>query len=62
MAKTEQVNGLRQLRGSSSAADKLTDNGRASSDLEPNGSAIPGETQVDKYGFTGGAQQVSGEA
>lgn len=61
MAKTEKVNGLRQLRGGS-AADKLTDNGRASSDLEPNGSAIPGETQVDKYGFTGGAQQVSGEA
>lgn len=61
MAKTEQVNGLRQLRGSS-ADDKLTDNGRASSDLEPNGSSIPGETQVDKYGFTGGAQQVSGEA
>lgn len=59
MAKTEQVNGLQQLRGS--AADKLTDNGRASSDPEPNGSALPGETQVDKYGFTGGAQQVSGE-
>lgn len=59
MAKTEQVNGLQQLR--SSAADKLTDNGKASSDLEPNGSAVPGETQVDKYGFTGGAQQVSGE-
>lgn len=59
MAKTEQVNGLQQLR--SSAADTLTDSGKASSDLEPNGSAVPGESQVDKYGFTGGAQQVSGE-
>lgn len=59
MAKTEQVNGLQQLWGST--ADKLTDYGKASSELEPNGSAVPGETHVDKYGFTGGAQQVAGE-
>ncbi|XP_070780478.1 TBC1 domain family member 10A [Enoplosus armatus] len=62
MAKTEQGNGL-DLRGS---AEKLTDNGKGSSygsDPEVNGSAVvPGETQVDKYGFIGGAQQFSGDS
>lgn len=60
MAKTEQGNGL-DLRGST---EKLTDNGKGSSfgsDPEVNGS-VPGETQVDKYGFTGGAQQHTGES
>uniref|UniRef100_UPI0037E79FFC TBC1 domain family member 10A-like n=1 Tax=Semicossyphus pulcher TaxID=241346 RepID=UPI0037E79FFC len=60
MAKTEQGNGL-ELRGS---AEKLTDNGNGSlyrSDPEVNGNDIPEETQVDKYGFTGGAQQNSGD-
>lgn len=58
MAKTEQGNGL-DLRGST---EKLTDNGKGGSfgsDPEVNGNGIPGETQVDKYGFTGGAQQNS---
>lgn len=60
MAKTEQGKGNVDMRGS---RDKLTENGTG----EPgrNGSAIPGEeekeTRVDKYGFTGGAQQNSGE-
>lgn len=54
MAKTEQSNGL-DLRG---GTDKLTDNGKGS-DPEVNGS-VPGEDLVDKYGFTGGAQQYSG--
>ncbi|XP_040014092.1 TBC1 domain family member 10A-like isoform X1 [Xiphias gladius] len=61
MAKTEQGNGL-DLRGST---EKLTDNRKSSlygSDTEVNGSAIPGEGQVDKYGFTGGAQQYSGDS
>lgn len=61
MAKTEQGNGL-NLRGST---EKLTDNGKGSSygsDPEANGSAIPGEKQVDKYGFSGGAQQYTGES
>ncbi|XP_022059565.1 TBC1 domain family member 10A-like [Acanthochromis polyacanthus] len=58
MAKTEQGNGL-DLR---SSTEKLTDNGKGGSygsDPEVNGSGIPGESQVDKYGFTGGAQQNS---
>ncbi|XP_047426410.1 TBC1 domain family member 10A [Mugil cephalus] len=46
MAKTEQGNGL-DVRGST---DKLTDDERD----------VPGESPVDKYGFTGGAQQQSG--
>ncbi|XP_008297001.1 TBC1 domain family member 10A-like [Stegastes partitus] len=54
MAKTEQGNGL-DLRGST---EKLTDNGRGS-EPEVNGGGVPGETPVDKYGFTGGAQQNS---
>ncbi|KAM9734521.1 TBC1 domain family member 10A-like [Menidia menidia] len=57
MAKTEQGNGL-DVRDST---EKLTDNGRGSSprsDPEVNGT-IPAETEVDKYGFTGGAQQNS---
>ncbi|XP_072227734.1 TBC1 domain family member 10A [Leuresthes tenuis] len=58
MAKTERDNGL-DMRDST---EKLTNNGRGSShrsDPEVNGN-IPEETQVDKYGFTGGAQQNSG--
>ncbi|XP_056260151.1 TBC1 domain family member 10A [Seriola aureovittata] len=58
MAKTEQGNGL-EMRGST---EKLTDNGKGSlygSDTEVNGNAIPREEPVDKYGFTGGAQQNS---
>ncbi|XP_022617923.1 TBC1 domain family member 10A-like [Seriola dumerili] len=58
MAKTEQGNGL-DMRGST---EKLTDNGKGSlygSDTEVNGNAIPREEPVDKYGFTGGAQQNS---
>lgn len=61
MAKTEEGNGF-NLRGST---EKLTDNGKDApygSEPEPNGSAGPGETLVDKYGFTGGAQQNSGES
>lgn len=45
------------------STEKLTDNGYGrsyGSDPEANGSAIPGEKQADKYGFTGGAQQFSG--
>ncbi|XP_071321711.1 TBC1 domain family member 10A isoform X1 [Trachinotus anak] len=60
MAKTEQGNGL-DVRGST---DKLTDNGKGNlygSDTEVNGNAIPDQEQVDKYGFTGGAQQYSGD-
>ncbi|XP_029940041.1 TBC1 domain family member 10A-like [Salarias fasciatus] len=57
MAKTEQRNGL----GVRDGTDKLTDNGKGSeSDPEVNGSAVTAENQVDKYGFTGGAQQTSG--
>ncbi|XP_030292193.1 TBC1 domain family member 10A-like [Sparus aurata] len=56
MAKTEQGNGL-HLRGT---AEKLTDNGKGS-DPEANGNVVLGETEVDKYGFSGGAQQHSGE-
>ncbi|CAJ1070495.1 TBC1 domain family member 10A [Xyrichtys novacula] len=59
MAKTEQGYGP-GMRGS---GEKLTDNGNGNlygSDPEVNGNGIPDETQVDKYGFTGGAQQTSG--
>lgn len=56
MAKTEQGNGLAVRDG----ADKLTYNGKGSgSDPEVNGGVIEEENQVDKYGFTGGAQQTS---
>lgn len=55
MAKTEEGNGL-DLRGS---AEKLTDNG---TDPGVNGDVSPGNTPVDRYGFTGGAQQISGES
>lgn len=48
-------NGL-DLRGS---AEKLTDNG---TDPGVNGDVSPGNTPVDRYGFTGGAQQISGES
>ncbi|KAK5878918.1 hypothetical protein CesoFtcFv8_024280 [Champsocephalus esox] len=57
MAKIEQGNGV-DLRGS---PEKLTDNGKGSSygsDPEVNGN-VPGEKEVDKYGFSGGAQQHS---
>lgn len=47
------------MRGSST--EKLTDNGRAT-DPEVNGGVVPGETPVDKYGFSGGAQQHSGDS
>lgn len=58
MAKTERSNGLNLRDG----AEKLTENGTGTShgsNPELNGNVVPGETQVDKYGFTGGAQQVS---
>ncbi|XP_028273048.1 TBC1 domain family member 10A-like [Parambassis ranga] len=55
MAKTEQGNGF-DMRGST---EKLTDKER---DPEVNGNVIPGENQTDKYGFTGGPQQYSGES
>ncbi|KAI9534675.1 hypothetical protein NQZ68_010058 [Dissostichus eleginoides] len=57
MAKIEHCNGV-DLRGS---PEKLTDNGKGSSygsDPEVNGN-VPGEKEVDKYGFSGGAQQHS---
>ncbi|XP_031133928.1 TBC1 domain family member 10A-like [Sander lucioperca] len=58
MAKIEQGNGL-DLR---SGTDKLTDNGKGSSYVsDPEVNGVPGETQVDKYGFTGGAQQHTGK-
>lgn len=56
MAKTEQGNGF-HMRGT---PEKLTDNGKGS-DPEANGNVVLGETEVDKYGFSGGAQQHSGE-
>nr|XP_019937296.1 PREDICTED: TBC1 domain family member 10A-like [Paralichthys olivaceus] len=59
MAKTEQGDGL-ESRG---ATDKLTDNGKGGVfGAELNGGAIQEEDRVDKYGFTGGAQQNSGES
>ncbi|KAF7665364.1 hypothetical protein LDENG_00145180 [Lucifuga dentata] len=57
MAKTEEGHGL-NLTGST---DNLTDIAKGSShgsDPEVNGN-VPGEKQVDKYGFIGGAQQYS---
>ncbi|XP_017265902.1 TBC1 domain family member 10A [Kryptolebias marmoratus] len=54
MAKTEQGNGL-EIRGS---AEKLTDSEKGT---EVNGSVPEEDRQVDKYGFTGGAQQYSGD-
>ena len=54
MAKTEEGNGL-NLRGS---AERLTDNVTG---LEVNGSVTPEDAPVDRYGFTGGAQQISGD-
>ncbi|XP_020485490.2 TBC1 domain family member 10A [Labrus bergylta] len=60
MAKTEQGNGL-DMRGST---EKLTDSGTGGfngSDPEVHGNGIAEETQVDKYGFAGGAQQSSGD-
>ncbi|XP_054613450.1 TBC1 domain family member 10A-like [Dunckerocampus dactyliophorus] len=66
MARTDQGNGL-DFRGST---DKLTGSGGGSScgsftsdvvTLEANGTDdTSGEKQVDKYGFTGGAQQYPG--
>lgn len=53
MATTEQGNGF-HLGGS---GEKLTDTGKSyGSDTDANGDATPVK-QVDKYGFTGGAQQ-----
>ncbi|KAM8828023.1 TBC1 domain family member 10A-like [Spinachia spinachia] len=60
MAKHEQGNGLVPR----DSKEKLRDNGNGSSygpDPETNGS-VPGEKEVDKYGFTGGAQQLCGES
>ncbi|XP_013859245.1 TBC1 domain family member 10A [Austrofundulus limnaeus] len=58
MAKPEQGNGL-EIRG---GTEKLTDREKG----QANGTTtIPGEEdqqQVDKYGFTGGAQQYSGDS
>uniref|UniRef100_A0A146ZT07 TBC1 domain family member 10A n=1 Tax=Fundulus heteroclitus TaxID=8078 RepID=A0A146ZT07_FUNHE len=58
MAKTEPGNGLEHV----ASAEKLTEsNGKGGSNgPEANGS-IPGESQVDRYGFTGGSQQSAGE-
>ncbi|XP_041825730.1 TBC1 domain family member 10A-like [Melanotaenia boesemani] len=59
MAKSEKGNGL-EMRGST---EKLTDNGKGNAhghDPEVNGT-VPEESQVDKYGFTGGTQKYSGE-
>lgn len=61
MATTELSNGL-NLREN---PEKLTENGTGSSrglDPEVNGNVVSGETQVDKYGFTGGAQQYAGDS
>lgn len=60
MARSRHGNGLE----SSGIKEKLTDHGNSSwfvSDPGTNGSAVPEEKQVDKYGFTGGAQQSSGD-
>ncbi|XP_003965569.2 TBC1 domain family member 10A-like isoform X1 [Takifugu rubripes] len=60
MARSRHGNGL----DSSGIKEKLTDHGNSSwfvSDPGTNGSAVPEETQVDKYGFTGGGQQSSGD-
>ncbi|XP_033832041.1 TBC1 domain family member 10A [Periophthalmus magnuspinnatus] len=59
MATTEQGNGL-DIRGSK----ELKDRGKSSkygSEPEVNGNAIFVEKHVDRYGFTGGAQQYSAE-
>ncbi|XP_061590216.1 TBC1 domain family member 10A [Cololabis saira] len=53
MAKTDQANG-REMRGNT---EKWTDNGKDSSE-GPEGPE--GGRLVDKYGFTGGAQQLTG--
>lgn len=58
MARSGHGNGL----DSSGIAKKLTDHGnRFVSDPGTNGSAVPEERQVDKYGFTGGPQQSPGD-
>ncbi|XP_034048477.1 TBC1 domain family member 10A [Thalassophryne amazonica] len=59
MERSEEDNGL-PLRGKRGRREKLTDDSKRDSygsDPELNGSLISGEIQVDKYGFTGGAQQ-----
>ncbi|KAK7889390.1 hypothetical protein WMY93_024950 [Mugilogobius chulae] len=61
MAKTEQRNGL-DVRESN--MKELSDNGKSIKHelaSEVNGNAINEETSVDRYGFTGGAQQYSAE-
>lgn len=59
MAKTKQGNGL-DMRDST---EKLKDSNTSTYGSEPelNGNAIPERKPVDKYGFTGGAQQYSAE-
>nr|XP_040054342.1 TBC1 domain family member 10A-like [Gasterosteus aculeatus aculeatus] len=59
MAKIEPGNGL----VSRDSKAELRDNGTSShgSDPETNG-GVPGDKQADKYGFTGGAQQLRGES
>ncbi|KAI3362370.1 hypothetical protein L3Q82_012672 [Scortum barcoo] len=54
MAKTEQGNGV--------SREELTEDGKRADPEVNGGGVIPGETPVDKYGFTGGAQQTSGDA
>lgn len=59
MARSGHGNGL----DSADIAEKLTYHGNRGgfvSDPGTNGSAVPEEKQVDKYGFTGGAQQSHG--
>lgn len=56
MARSEQGNGL-EMRGD---RDKLTDNGKAEQEVKGS-PVIDGEKQVDRYGFTGGAQQAPGD-
>lgn len=59
MAKIEPGNGL----VSRDSKAELRDNGTSShgSDPETNG-GVPWDKQADKYGFTGGAQQLRGES
>ncbi|KAM9307359.1 TBC1 domain family member 10A-like [Pholidichthys leucotaenia] len=58
MAETEQGNGLNHL----GSTEKLTGNGTGVSEPEVNGNVVPRDTPVDKYGFTGGAQQLPDSA
>lgn len=60
MAKTGQGNGL-DMRDNIEKL-KLNDKSSYGSDPEVNGNVNVEEKRVDKYGFTGGAQQYSAEA